>query len=91
MTVLEDVSNRAIDYRMVGNLTKLVSFGWNNSEINEIEPGAFKGTNNLIALSLENNKIRELKSCTFEGLENTATIYLSNNNISSVQFILTHS
>ena len=83
-SVLEDVSNRAIDYRMVGNLTKLVSFGWNNGEINEIVPGAFKDTNNLKSLSLGNNKIHELKSCTFEGLENIATIYLSNNNISSV-------
>ena len=83
-SVLEDVSNRAIDYRMVGNLTKLVSFIWNNGEINEIEPGAFKDTNNLNSLSLGNNKIHELKSCTFEGLENTATIVLSDNNISSV-------
>ena len=55
-----------------------------NREINEIEPGAFKGTNNLNYLSLKNNKIHELKSCTFEGLENTTTIYLSNNRISSV-------
>ena len=83
-SVLEDVSNRAIDYRMVGNLMKLVSFIWNNGEINEIVPGAFKDTNNLNSLSLGNNKIHELKSCTFEGLENTATIVLSDNNISSV-------
>ena len=83
-SVLEDVSNRAIDYKMVGNLTKLVYFFWENSEINEIEPGAFKGSNNLKYLSLRNNKIHELKSCTFEGLENTTNIYLSGNNISSV-------
>ena len=83
-SVLEDVSNRAIDYRMVGNLTKLVYFFWNNSEINEIEPGAFKESNNLEYLILRNNKIHELKSCTLEGLENIVEIDLSNNNISSV-------
>ena len=83
-SVLEDISNRAIDYRMVGNLTKLVYFFWENSEINEIEPGAFMASNKLKYLSLSNNKIHELKSCTFEGLENTTNIYLSGNNISSV-------
>ena len=81
-STIEDVSNRAIDYKMVGNLTKLVTyFTWNNGEINEIELGAFKGTNNLNSLSVKNNKIHELKSCTFEGLENIATIYLSDNNV----------
>ena len=83
-SVYEDVSNRAIDYKMVGNLTKLFSFTWENSEINEIEPGAFKDTNNLKYLSLRKNKIHELKSCTFDGLENTVEIDLSGNNISLV-------
>ena len=64
-STIDDASNRAIDYKMVGNLTKLETyFIWNNGEINEIEPGAFKGTNNLNSLSLKNNKIHELKSFT---------------------------
>ena len=50
-SVLEDVSNRTIDYKIVGNLPKLNSFEWNKSEINEIQPLSFEATNNLNYLS----------------------------------------
>ena len=40
-SVLEDVSNQTIDYKIVRSLNILNSFEWNNSEINEIQPLSF--------------------------------------------------
>ena len=55
-SVLEDVSNRTIDYKIVRSLNILNSFEWNNSEINETQQLSFKAKIILIIYHLRTTR-----------------------------------
>ena len=81
---IRNESSRVITREMIGDLSYLMYFYWNNGGVTEIASDAFHGLRSLEKLDLSGNDINELYNCTFSDLVTLFHMNLSNNDVRKV-------
>ena len=81
---IRNVSSRVITREMIGGLSKMIYFYWEQAGATEIMPDAFYGLTSLEELGLSHNDIHQLSDCTFSDLVSLTYLELNNNDITTV-------
>ena len=82
---IRNISNRVITREMIGGLSKLEYFHWEQGHVTEIMPDAFYGLTSLQELGLSYNDIHQLSDCTFSDLVSLYFLDLVGNDITTVE------
>ena len=69
----------------IPEINKCQNLELENNQISSIQPGAFRGLQNLGVLGLEGNRITSIQPSSFQELQNLGLLNLARNKISSIQ------